>query len=196
MPHSENAMTLIEILIAMILFSVIATMGYGGLSNIIDLQREQKRIQREQEDIQRVLLIISRDFYQIVPRPVRNNTGAVIASVHFDSNNNTIEFTRSGNSHPITFNRSQFLRVGYTLEDDQLYRLHWHHLDRVLSTIPEKNLLLRDIDSIKFRFMDKTKIWKKTWSPRNVNEIPNAIEMILTMQNEVEYLHTFPLVQP
>ena len=193
--HKQQAMTLVEILIAMMLFSIIATMGYSGLSNVINLQTQQKRIQNEQEDLQRVLLIMARDFYQIVPRPIRDNNGSVKGSVTFDGNNNIIEFTRSGNSHPITFNRSQFLRVGYILEDDELYRLHWYHLDRTLDAVPQKNRLLRKVDSITYRFMDDKKTWGKSWTKKNAEQVPVAIEMVLAMENGTEYLHTFPLVQ-
>lgn len=192
----QHAMTLVEILISMVLFGIIAAIGYGGLSNLINLQNNQNRIQSEQEDLQRVLLIMARDFYQIVPRPIRNNTGSVIGSLFYDSNNNTIEFTRSGNSNPISFNRSQFLRVGYQLEEDTLYRLHWKHLDRILSSVAQKNPLVREVDSISYRFMDENKTWKRTWSNSNPEKIPTAIEMILTMQNGAEFLHTFPLIQP
>lgn len=196
MQKSQQAMTLMEILIAMVIFGLLASMGYGGLSNVIDLQKQQNRIQNDQEDLQRVLLIMARDFYQIVPRPIRGNSGAFVASVSFDANSNAIEFTRSGNSHPITFNRSQFLRVGYRLEDDTLYRLHWHHLDRVLSAVEQKNPLLRQVQSIQYRFMNEKRSWSKRWSPKNINRIPAAIAMILTMDNNVQYVHTFPLVQP
>lgn len=191
----KSGFTLLEILVALSIFSVIATMGYSGLNKILKLQERQEEIQQAQEDLQRALLIVSRDFYQMVPRPVRDNSGSFINAVSFDSNNNKIQFTRSGNTYPITFKQSSLQRIAYNLEDDKLYRTHWSMLDRPLSAFPSKYQLLENVTRMTLRFMSSGGTWSNFWNPASLTTMPKAIELTLEMKDKQIFLHTFPILK-
>ena len=199
----KKGFTLIELLIAMSLFSLLATMGYTGLSNIISFQTAQEQSKQRKEDVEQALLIMSRDFYTIYPRAIRNNEGRFEAALTFDDNSSIIEFTRIGSITPYfsedsaLFRRSRFLRVGYQLEGDEFYRLYYPTLDRTLGTEAIKTLLLKGVADFEVQFLVQGSL-KKFWSAsiRNIRELPEGVEVKLTLKDDTEYVHFFPVVQP
>ena len=193
--NQNRGFTLVEILVAVAIFSILAAMGYEGLSNILSLQSKLKQTQMAQQDLQRALLIMSRDFYQIVPRPVRNNSGEQVSALDYDSNSSIIEFTKSGNVHPINPKQSQLQRIGYALEGDTLYRQHWSSLDRPQSATVNRYAIMKGVNDLSFRFMSQTKEWSNFWEPRTLIDLPLAIEVTVSLEDEQSFLHTFPILQ-
>ncbi len=195
--------TLVELLVAIGLFSILAAMGYGGLSNIIQFQKVQQEAQVQKEDIERALLVMARDFYQIVPRRVRDNTGKAEAALTFDSDNQHIEFSRVGSAIPYfadddaLFRRSRFSRVGYLLEGEIIYRLTYTALDRALSAVPRRTPMLRDVDEFKIRFLSDNQAWSSSWGAKttDVTQLPRAIEVTVILTNTTEYTHLFPIIE-
>ena len=196
--------TLIEFLVAVGIFSLIATMGYSGLSQVIKTQKAQTRAQLKIKDIERALLVMARDFYQIVPRSVRNNQGNLIATLVFDDNSNFIEFTKLNSAIPYfseeeaQFRRSRLTRVGYKLEGSDFYREHYNTLDRTLGTVPSKTLMLKDVLDFSVRFLNADRTWSKFWltSKTDLEQLPVAIEIKLTIHGGNEYTHLFPVLEP
>ncbi len=201
--EESRGFTLIELLVAMVLFSWLAVMGYSGLSNIIKQQTVQQELQQRKEDLERSLLVMARDFYQIVPRTVRNNEGEVTAALAFDDNNNFIEFTRINSSIPFfseedaLFRQSRFSRIGYKLEGRKLYREHYYALDRSFAAVPSKTLMLDQVDSFDIRFLKSDNTWSKFWSiTEKKDALPLAIEVKIKLEGGNEYTHLFPVIEP
>ena len=192
---TQVAFTLVELLVAMAIFGILSAMGYGSLSNILSLQSRQQQVQQAQEDLQRALLILARDFYQIVPRPVRDNLGKPENAFRYDSNNNTVEFTKSGNFQPIKFRQSSLQRIGYSLEGDILYRQHWTALDRPVDATVSKYPILKSVSALNFRFLNAKKEWSKFWQPQGLTDLPFAIAVEIELTDGSTFLHTFPVLQ-
>jgi general secretion pathway protein J len=180
--------TLLEVLIAVAIFAVVGVMAYGGLQAVLT----QQVIARENADrfreIQFAVQQLSRDFYQIQPRPVREELGdgergAVLADAR---NRYPIEFTRGGWSNPLGQPRAAVQRVAYELDDDRLLRLHWFVPDRTLAEEPIEREILSGVREFRMRFFSAGN-WGDEWPPALSGQdpaiVPTAIEFIIELED-------------
>lgn len=159
--------TLIEILVALAIFSLMAVMLFGGfiaISNQVDWSRA--RAARLQQ-IQKSIIYLSRDFSQLQPRPVRSELGDFKEpALSADARNiYLVTLTRGGWSNPAGIPRSTLQRVAYLLEDRQLVRLDWPVLDRLSGTEPRRTEILDDVDEVIIRYLDAQLEWHENWPP-------------------------------
>ncbi len=189
---AQKGFTLLELLIASIIFAIMAIMAYGGLSNVMDNSKSSERALKRLQQIQQSISVISRDFIQLVPRAIRDEYGntqpALIAGTNID---NLIEFTRGGRVNPANLLRSTLLRVAYQFDDEKLVRLQWPHLDRAPGIKVKKTTLIDNLDEVSIRFPDQKGKWQEQWPPLNsatassggISAKLYAIEIILKLND-------------
>ena len=129
LPNKKNGgFTLIEILVAMAIFTVIGLASTGVLTSVINSDRLSTERFDRLEELQRAMLTIERDILQIVPRAVRINGDPVEAVISggedvFDSDADGLGFVRIGWHNPqMLLPRSTLQAVGYRIQEQQLLR--------------------------------------------------------------------------
>ena len=138
--------------------------------------------------------ILAQDLRQVAPRPVRDTFGegwrpAILTSPGTDF---AIELTRAGWPNPAGLPRATQQRVAYRIQDDQLVRLHWLTLDPTVSDDPVATVLLEEIDSIVFNYIDAGGEVSEQWPPVDgqsgggLTLRPRAVEVVLTLPDEGE----------
>lgn len=189
-----RAFTLIEVLVALAIFGMLAAIAYGTLGQTLaNAEVLTERMQRLQS-LQRTMRYLSDDFMQLAPRAVRADLGdnlrpALYTNIESDF---AVELTHGGWSNPATLPRGTLQRVAYRLEEDELVRYHWTVLDRTLSNEPAGRALLDEVDSIVFRFMLENGDWTEQWPPQNrpgvmgLRQRPRAVEIVLTLEDTTE----------
>jgi general secretion pathway protein J len=186
--------TLIEVLVALAIFGMLAAIAYGTLGRTLsNAEILTERMQRLQS-LQRTIRYLSEDFMQLAPRPVRADLGDNLGpALHTDVQSDfAVELTHGGWSNPAALPRGTLQRVAYRLEEDELVRYHWTVLDRTLSNEPVGRALLDDVESIVFRFMQDNGDWTEEWPPENrpgilgLRQRPRAVEVVLTLADATE----------
>jgi general secretion pathway protein J len=190
----ERAFTLIEVLVSLAIFAILATLAYGALGQTLDsaelLNGRMDRLQA----IQRTMRLLSEDLQQLSPRPIRDDLGdgfGPALDTDFESGF-ALELTHGGWSNPIVLPRGTLQRSAYRIEDDELIRYHWRVLDRTLANEPVSVTLLDGVESILFRFLQADGEWTERWPPTNrpgalgARQRPRAVEIILTLSGEGE----------
>lgn len=160
--------TLIELLVALSITALIMAIAYGGLGALSRQADSSRETMQRLRQVQLAMDIISRDFAQLEPRPVRDGLGAEISPALLAGPDNVppIQFTRGGWSNPLGNARSTEERVAYSLEDGKLVRSWWPELDGQAQVQPAKETLLADVNSIKFQYMDPmSKSFQDIWPP-------------------------------
>lgn len=189
-----RAFTLIEVLVSLAIFAILAALAYGALSRTLDsaelLNGRMDRLQA----IQRTMRLLSEDLQQLSPRPIRNELGdgfAPALDTGFQSGF-AVELTHGGWSNPVVLPRGTLQRSAYRIEEDELIRYHWRVLDRTLANEPLSVTLLDGVESVLFRFLQVNGEWTEQWPPGNrpgalgARQRPRAVEIILTLTDEGE----------
>jgi len=191
--------TLLEMLVAIAIFAIIAALAYGGLNRVIHQREQTAAAMQHLRDLQLAMSIMQRDFDQLEPRTVRdaaqgNPRPAVVGN---PQNIPLIEFTRGGWSNPLAEVRSTQQRVAYELNDGKLQRLSWTELDHPAQTDPLKQTLLTGVKSFSVRYMQSDGQWLDQWPPLNVSDnqfldrLPAAVQIKLTLKDWGEYTRIF-----
>jgi general secretion pathway protein J len=185
--------TLIEVLVALAIFAILAALAYGTLNQtLLSAELLNDRMDRLQA-IQRTMRMLDDDLRQLAPRPVRDELGdnfRPALDTGFQSGF-AIELTRGGWSNPAVLPRSTMQRVGYRIEDNELIRYQWFTLDRTLSNEPVGVAMLDQVESIQFRFLEDNGQYTDQWPPTNsagsgIRLRPRAVEIVLRLEDEGE----------
>jgi general secretion pathway protein J len=109
----SKGFTLIEIMLALLIFTIIALIVTIGLSDIIKAHNRDAADAKRLEQLQIAMAIMQLDFQQIISREIVDGRGDRLAALI--SQDNYIEFTRTGFSNPLsTLPYSNLERVGYS----------------------------------------------------------------------------------
>jgi len=222
--RSPQGFTLIELIISVGIFALLATISYALLGTVIETKaRTQARMERLAA-LQKTMQIMERDFSQAIARPVRDEygdpQGALIATI-----GQGLEWTRTGWAvSPFvesTTVRSELQRVHYHLEQGEWIRSYWVYPDRAPEEKPLRVTLLDKVDSVSMRFLYRTAPtakwqWVEEWPPSLVADgtgdladaagnlksqeteqlriLPKAVEVILVLAPYGEIKRHFLLI--
>lgn len=149
----QRGFTLIEILIALAVFAIIASFTSYILAQSFQVDKRLK-IQREQKHkIELALILLRRETQQIINRPVRGNEQSLFPG--FIAHADTLEFTRNGDVNPnAAVQRSTLKRVAYLCYGSKLIRRTWNLLDSPDRRQFRSQVLLDHVKSCGFTYMD------------------------------------------
>jgi general secretion pathway protein J len=174
--------TLIEVLIAIAVFGLMATMAYSGLNNCLNISRAVEQRSERLNRLQLAMSLIQRDLTQIALQQSRDEFGDMQPAVLTDNKGERmLEFSRTGWPNPANQLRGTLQRVGYSLEDNKLYREYWSHFHRGPNEKPVRTLLLDGVAEIRFEFLDPAMQWQQQWPPVNnpVTLMPIAVRVTI-----------------
>ncbi|WCT72871.1 type II secretion system protein GspJ [Sphingomonas naphthae] len=155
-PEREAGFTLIEMLISLALFALIAAAGIALVESILSVQaRTSGRLERL-GDVQRAMFVLSNDLGQVAGGPVKGD-GA------------TISFVR-----PLAASLGQPQPVAYTLSGGMLGRMVGG---------AGAQALLGGVAGVRWRYYGREGGWQDRWPPNEErkDERPEAIEVQLTL---------------
>jgi len=193
MRKANQGLTLVELLLALGIFSILAVLAYGGINSVLNTRQTVTQESTRLAAVQRSFIRLARDFGQISPRAIRDIHGDVQPALHTGSNvytykndaeeevkaNVLIEFTVAGKRLLPGQTRSSLQRIAYAIHDDELLRLNWSVLDRAQDSQPYVSEILSDVEKLNFRFLNAEGEWFDSWSIDDtaLQEIPVAVEV-------------------
>jgi len=179
---NTKGFTLIELVVAIFIGAVMSTLGYGALNQVIEHRRHLQIEQKNLDQLQRAIRLMSLDFNQMTVRSVRDMLGrSYEAALIADSRQNKlVTLTRGGRLILSNNTLNSLQRVDYVIDNGKLLRILWLSLDRTQETKSNKQQILDNVRSINFRFYDRrTQSWISQWSIESLHERPLAIEVTI-----------------
>ena len=186
---SEGGFTLIEVMVALLIFSIIATAGVALLSFSVRAQAASGVKLDDLGALQRTLSIMSADLAQAMARPVRDEAGTVLPA--FVGENGAaqpmLRLVRGGWTNLDAAPRAGAQKVAYQLSGETLQRIAWPRLDGAAS-LPAAPLLTR-VEGVRLRYRYRG-AWSDRWDGAGRVPLPQAMELRVRRAG-VEYRQLF-----
>jgi len=180
----EFGFTLLEMLIAVVIFAVVSGIAFTGLSQVIKIGDQVGESNERLAEIQFAMAYISKDWLQVNSRSIRDEYGDTKENILLADNR--ISWTRNGWSNLLQTPRSELQRVEYEFRENSLIRRHWQMLDRAIETEPLESVLISDLQNFKVFFLASEDTRINTWPDTTlVNQAgaPKALQVEFEFEN-------------
>lgn len=192
--NPKNGFTLIEILVALAIFALLATMTSGALFRALQTRTHLVKQSEVLHTLQFTLALLERDTTQAVNRPIRGEESrlfpAFIGQPHY------LEFTRGGQANPQN-KQSTLLRIAYLCQNGQLIRRTFPQLDTPNRNQVADEILLTHLTHCQFAYLNAPLQILSDWragalTQTQQNEpFPKAIQVNLTHEIWGKFISLF-----
>jgi len=184
MLHNKKGFTLLEVLIALFIFTIVAIIMTSALHNTLNIQTATEKHAQRLSQLQIALLLVSQDLEQTIDRPITDAKGSLQGA--FIGTPTSITFTHGGFANPFgKLNRSTLQRANYHFEKNTFIRETWPVLDQVSRTLSKNRKLLEEVTDLRFEFLDGKGVFHNNWPAEQypTSNLPRAVRITLTLKN-------------
>ncbi|MGM0541592.1 MAG: type II secretion system minor pseudopilin GspJ [Pseudomonadota bacterium] len=180
----QRGFTLIELLVALSISAVIAVLSYQSIDSVVRVQDSFFEHNDRMTEIQRAIWWLEQDIVQMAPRSVQDELGGRLPAFQYRPDLG-LELTRL-TAFPSPFASAGLMRVGYYLEDEQLYRLVWSAVDRAPDSEPQRLLLLDAVSQFSLRVLNQQNEWVDHWpsATDSMTDLPRLVEIVIELQDK------------
>lgn len=197
--NKKAGFTLIEILIALTVFAILATMTSSSLYYAFNTRTRVNAQAERLNSLQLAISLIEQDTNQTVERAIRGNEmhlfPVFVGQAHY------LELTRDGNVNPKSMEkRSTLKRIALVCQDKSLVHRTWASLDSSDRNIYEDRVLIDNLSDCNFSYLNQSlqvlPEWREQAMTQNQHKepFPKAIQMNLTLKDwgEMNLLFIIP----
>lgn len=160
-----------ELLVAVALFALVGAAAFSGLQAVAGARTDLAQRLERLGELQLAFHRLQQDLLQAVPRGILDPLGIQrppLASPTREGD--VLTLTRGGWANPLGLPRADLQRVAYRIENGQLLRRHWLHLDRIAPDPGVELPLLKGIQRLELRFWAQGR-WHDRWPPATAAEV-------------------------
>lgn len=192
--------TLLEILIALVIFAIVGVITAIALGHVIDTHKRLASYDDRLQKVEVAVALMRRDISQALDRSVLDYDNNRLAP--FIDNNNKIEFTRGGLLNPFHLQqRSDLQRISYQINGGTIQRLTWSVLDRFNTTKPQRINLLKGVTDFTIIVYDNKNQPQNYWPAKQgtaltkqpTSILPKAVKIRFTVDKLGPVSLTIPI---
>lgn len=186
--RAQSGFTLLELIVAVAVFAVVALMAYSGLDLLLRSRSGLEQASERQRAIDLAVLNLERDLRQALPRPIRGAYGEVQSAMV--GNAVAAEWTVLDLGSARDGVRMEATRVRYALVDGALWRARDAVLDRSPRESARSRRLLEGVQRLSWRYVQSARQRLDQWPPRTgisaPERLPRAVEVTLVLEDRGE----------
>ena len=173
--------TLVELMVALFIFALIASAGVGLLSFGVRAQEQGTAKLDEIAAVRRMSVLIAGDLAQALPRVARGADGGTVRA--FTGNDGTSDslvlgYVRAGRTNLSNAARASAQRVDIRLIDGALIRQGYDAIDGAAAH--NDGVLADGVTAVAMRYRDAQGAWHPRWDNLALDSLPVAVEMTVT----------------
>lgn len=151
---SQRGLTLVEVLVALVITSLMAMIGYQSLVTAANSSERVGEATGELVAYQLTMSALEDDLSEFRARAITDQYGEQRAAIEGGIDRDVLlEISRGGRYRSPRQVATSLERVRYRIEDGTLWRDSWYQLDRVLAEPTTERELLSGIEEIEFNFL-------------------------------------------
>lgn len=176
---TEHGFTLVEVVVALFIFAMLATAGVSLLSFTVRAQSASARVLEDVSGERRLSALLIGDLGQAVPRVSRDEAGRPRPAFQANRGRLLFAFVRGG---------AKPQHVEIRLEKGALARLAAPFVDGAVPGVPL--VLATGVERAKLRFRTKSD-WQDNWESERTDAIPRALELTITRRGAAPVTRMF-----
>ena len=188
-PHYvQRGFTLIEIIVALVIFSFLSVLGYQALIAIVNYNERSRSSYEEQNQLHQATAILMQDMLHLRPRPIRDRLGGKERAYTTADADYEVKFTRGGLPSVPNSSFGGLQRVAYSVsEENDLIRWVWPTLDAFSDEEPVSQVLMNGVSELAFYQLNSRNEFEENWPPLNQNVsievLPRMIRVDIELVN-------------
>lgn len=181
----DSGFTLIELMVALFIFAMLAAAGVSLLSFGVRAQAAATQRLEDIADLRRFSTLLASDLAQALPRIARGPDGQPMRA--FTGNDGRSDpllmgYVRSGWTNPDGAPRAGIQRVDVIFVDGRLTRTAYPMVDG--SVAPAGVVLADRVEQLTMRYRDRKGEWRPRWDNALLDVTPAAVEMTVKRKGE------------
>lgn len=174
-----RGLTLIELLVAIAIFSVLSGVSYRALTVVLESRSRIDQETRKWREIALFFVRLEQDLAAAAPRPVRDAGDRLVPAFVGNAaatrpEETAIHFTRTGfATDPAAVEPPR--RIGYRLRGGAVELLSWNALDLGPQAQPSVTVVLHDVQGLNVRFLNRRGEWVTSWPTSESGVAPTSI---------------------
>jgi general secretion pathway protein J len=188
--NSEAGFTLVEMLIALVIFGMITAAGVTLLTLTVRTQETSDRLLDSLSTLRRTGALLNADLAQAAPRIHRNGDGQPLPAFSGGNGGEALlmAFVRRGWEDENVF-RSSLQRVEYRLREGRLERWRYDAVDGEGHAVAMP--LLTGVRRVQLRYRDRDGNWRDRWDPTDATRLPIAVEIVSDSEGQGQIRQLF-----
>lgn len=181
----SGGFTLIEVLLALAIFGVIAVLAYRATASLTEGEARLSAEARRWRTLDALFTRFEADIRQAVPRAARLGPRiepAWLALPADGAGNAAMVFTRSG---------AEFVddpglagqRIGYRLRGHAVEIAYWPRVDNAADIQPAVYTLVDGVTAFHIAYLGRAGAWRDSWPAQGESAIPRAVRVDLTLDS-------------
>ncbi len=195
MKHSR-AFTLLEMIVAIGIFAVIAVVSYGSLNRFLDNSAMLEAELDELRQLQLAFSLLEQDMHFMSQRIVRDSYGdqePLLILNNINLAGELLRFTTARRSVTLA-GASALQRTAYRWENGDFIRINWRVLDRDQGADEIRHLLLSGVESVTVSVLQNLNgLMQSSSSWEAVDKLPDGVEWQIRMANGKQYRRVFEI---
>jgi general secretion pathway protein J len=185
----ERGFTLIEMMIALLIFALLAAGGVSLLSFGVKAQAVAGKKLDDVAALSRLDGVLVADLAQAMPRQTRDEGGAIRPAFEGSNGQTLLRLVRGGWDNVDGAPRASVQKVAYVLsEDGTIQRVGYPMLDGATPLPPA--VMLTNVAAVSLRYR-LAGAWADRWQGRPATPLPDAVEMTITRTDGTVFRELF-----